>query len=584
MKKVNFLITGTALLMLSCAQPKAGWGEYKSTFATDFKKTLKSDKTVSASYAVFDRDSIIWNDSYGFANKKASESASVQTRYIIGSITKVFTAVAILQLQEKNKLNIDSCVSYYLPEFAIKQRFPDSRPITIRDVLTHHAGLPTDIFLHKFAERPPRFEEILYYLNQQSTCFPVGKIRSYSNIGYALLGMIIEKVSGTPYTEYVQKNIFAPLAMNNSGFYTSTKQQDILSQAYDIDGVEKEELPIYDVPAGAIYSTVEDMVKFGQSFLNNSSQLLHPQTLKNMFALQNKEIRFDLYDKSAICFTIKNKAQELGRVLEHGGATMYHRGELYLAPDAGIGCVMLSNSPEGVKNAWKLNEQFMVEYTRQHGIKPAANKIPDKTFHFTSIKDKDLRQYTGDYTMPGMNCSMTWKNDHLSVNIQGNSFYLLPGDDHTFVAAKRVLGMMFKSKEYYFFLEEIQGEKLFIRAMPWGGLSIIGKQIKKKAISPDWAKRVGKYEIVNQDKNEFQMINSIEIIHKNGFLVLAYQFNAIANAKDAAEMTLDIADRNTAYIAGTGSGGGESVVFSHKEKQNENTFEYYGLKCRQIKL
>jgi len=502
---------------------------------------------------------------------------------LIGSVTKVFTAVAILQLQEKGLINIDSCVSVYMPKFAITQRFKNSKPITIREVLTHHAGLPTDIFIHKFAKYPPRFEEISVYFNHQYTCFPVGKIKSYSNIGYALLGIIIEKASGMSYQDYVEKYILSPLSMRNTGFYSSTDLLDHLSHAYDMEGVEKKELPIFDTPAGAIYSTVEDMVKFGQSFLREGGPVLSPKAQKIMFEIQNKEIRLDLFEKSAICLNYKNKAPELGRVLEHGGAVMYHRAEIYLAPDSRIGCVMLSNSPDGVKNAWKLNEQFMVEYTKQHSIKVPTNIIPEKPFIFTTLKNKNLQQYVGDYVMPGMNCTFQWKNDQLCVTIQGNTFYLLPGDDYSFVAAKRVLGIMFKSKKYHFFMEEIDGEKLFIQAMPWGELAIIGIKIQKKEIPQNWEKRIGKYEIVNQDTTELRMINSIEIIRKNGYLVLQYKFNAISNSSNTVEMTLEIKDNNKAFTAGIGSGGGESVLFSKDANSNEEYFEYFGLKCKPVK-
>jgi hypothetical protein len=118
--------------------------------------------------------------------------------------------------------------------------------------------------------------------------------------------------------------------------------------------------------------------------------------------------------------------------------------------------------------------------------------------------------------------------------------------------------------------------------MPWGGLSIIGTQIQKKNIPMIWEKRIGKYEIVGQSANELQMINNVEILSKNGYLVLSYKFNAISNNSDAAEMTLDIADGNKAFTLGLGSGGGESLVFSKDGNSNQEFFEYYGLRFRLV--
>jgi CubicO group peptidase (beta-lactamase class C family) len=154
---------------------------------------------------------------FGMANKLLHDSTAADTRYLIGSVTKVFTAVAVLQLHEKGLLDIDEPLTDRMPGFTIRQRFPESAPITVRDVLTYHAGLPADIVSHKWSEHPRDFREVLTYLNTQSTCFPVQEIKSCSNLGYALLGVRIQDISGIPYEEYIRQDILVPLGMDNSG-------------------------------------------------------------------------------------------------------------------------------------------------------------------------------------------------------------------------------------------------------------------------------------------------------------------------------------------------------------------------------
>lgn len=235
-------------------------------------------------------------------------------------------------------------------------------PVTIRAVLTHHAGLPSDIYRNKFSATSHDFNDILAYLNSQYTCYPVGKLWAYSNLGYNLLGTLIERVSGTTYEEYISRNIFKTLKMNQSGFFNSFSEQKQIAKAYDKNGKKAFGISLYDKPAGAIYSTTSDMIRFSRSFIDGKETLLKKKTLDQMFELPEQDNLLDLDRRVAICFNFKNKAYEIGRVFEHGGAVMYHRAQMYIAPDAGLAAVALSDSPNGTNNAWKLNEEFMVRY------------------------------------------------------------------------------------------------------------------------------------------------------------------------------------------------------------------------------
>lgn len=578
MKKYLYSFASILCVVACTAQQPTDWNSYKFEFNELFVQELNENDVSSSAYAVFNSDSVIYsgfNEASGLV-----ENAGLETKYLIGSVTKVFTAVAIMQLYENQKLDIDAPVSQYIPEFSIKQRFPESKPITIRDVLTHHAGLPSDIFLHKFSSNSPDYHELLNYLNEHTTCFPVGKIKSYSNLGYALLGILVERVSGKTYTDYIQQNIFVPLKMINSGFYTNISLQKAISIAHNKEGKIVSELPIYDLPAGGIYSTVIDMMKFGRSFIDKKSILLSPQTIETMFQLQNKDVMLDLDDRSAICFDFKNKTPELGRILEHGGATVFHRSQLYIAPDAGLAAVMLSDAPQGTKSSWKLNEELMLNYAKLNKIKIDAKPNQEKLIPFTSIQSKNLKFFVGDYCMPGMICNLSWQHENLAASIQDNDFYIVPEDKHSFVGAKRILGFMAKSKKVWLFLEQIDGESLLMQSMDWGDVAIIGQQVKdKRPIPADWKRRIGKYQIINQPQNELKMIDGFELIEKNGFIVLKYKYNPVFDNSNGVEMALQIANANEAYTRGLGAGGGESIRFDKSAKGHE-IFLYCGLELQ----
>jgi CubicO group peptidase (beta-lactamase class C family) len=573
LKYRSFSLVLLCLVCISCAEQKS-FEEYLGTFNSDFKEELADLNVSNASYAVFSRDSVILHDSFS----AAGTGTSGDSPFLTGSVTKVFTAVAIMQLCEEGKIDLDKPVSEYVPDFKITQRFPDSGPITIRSVLTHHAGIPSDSYLNKFSRKPADFNTVLDYLNTGYTCYPVGKIWAYSNLGYALLGIVIERVSGMKYEEYISRRIFEPLKMDSSGFYYDYLSQRHLSGAFDDKGNPGTELPLFDKPAGAIYSTVNDMISFGRALIDGKEVLLKNETLEQMFILQNEKNLLDLDHRSAICFNYKNKAYELGRLLEHGGATMYHRAQMVIAPDAGLASVILSDSPNGRDNAWKLDEQLMVEYVRVKEITPDRNLNPEKTMRLTPISGKSLRSFTGSYAMPGMVCSIEWKNEHLSPTIEGENFYLVQHDSNSFVPAKRFMGIMLRSRKMYLMLEEIDGEKHFIQAMPWGGLVIIGTQTTPEPIPISWKDRTGKYAVTSAGVDEIPTLENVSISIENGFVVLRYGFNPALTFGQNATVALNIVSDNEAFVLGYGRGGGEAVVF----EPGKNCFEFMGLKFEKI--
>lgn len=557
------------MICMSCSKPKSS-GDYPEAFNAEFKTELAGLNVSNASYAVFSRDTVILKDSFS----AAGSGTDGDSPFLIGSVTKIFTAVAIMQLYQERRIDIDKPVTEYVPDFKIRQRFPGSAPITLRAVLTHHAGIPSDNYLHKFSKTPNDFNALLDYLNTQYTCYPVGEIWAYSNLGYALLGVVIERVSGMKYEEYIASNIFEPLEMNSSGFYSDYTRQKHLSAAFDGGGNPKTELPIYDKPAGAIYSTLNDMIRFGRSFIDGREVLLKNETLEQMYELQNYDNLLDLDHRSAICFNYKNKARVLGRLLEHGGATMYHRAQLTIAPDAGLACVLLSDSPNGKDNAWRLDEQLMVEYSKTTGKTPDLSLNHEKRMQFTPVSSKNLESFAGSYTMPGLVCRIEWKNNLLLPTINGQNFYLAQHDSGSFVPAKRFMGMMFRSKRMYFLLEEINEGKHFIQAMPWGGLTIIGTLTDPQPVSDKWKHRAGEYTIANAAGDDAVTIEKMSISVEYGFMVLRYGFNPDISFGQDASAALDPANDNEAFVLGYGRGGGESVIFD-----NDGTgFRFMGLK------
>jgi CubicO group peptidase (beta-lactamase class C family) len=214
---------------------------------------------------------IVFCKSYRMANYELDIPNTSKTKFRIGSITKQFTAMAIMQLQEKGLLRVTDRVSKYIPDY------PHGDIITIHQLLTHTSGIPT---INAFSEyrakdqQLPTFEQVIKLFKNKPLDFKPGKKYRYSNSGYVLLSYIIEKASGETYETVLQKQIFAPLRMHNSGYDQAQciiKNRasgyckgvgDVLMNAPYAD-------MSFSAGAGGIYSTVEDLYAWDQALYSN---------------------------------------------------------------------------------------------------------------------------------------------------------------------------------------------------------------------------------------------------------------------------------------------------------------------------
>lgn len=227
---------------------------------------------------------VLFARGYGMANLEHSIPNSPATKFRLGSITKQFTAAAILQLQEKGKLSVQDPVCKYVPNCPAAWA-----PVTIHHLLTHTSGIPNftsfpDYLKTMMIASPP--EKSLERFRDKPLEFTPGEKFNYSNSGYVLLGFILEKAAGQSYDDYLRANIFAPLRMNESGYDWSNTVLPGRASGYarrGQSGYANAEFVHMTIPhaAGALYSTVDDFVKWDQALY--SDKVLSESSREAMF-------------------------------------------------------------------------------------------------------------------------------------------------------------------------------------------------------------------------------------------------------------------------------------------------------------
>lgn len=274
-KQKSFFLFLNIFLILQCAslQDKPTEGYHNNAVITEKVvqskiEELQNSGIQSLSYMYLLGDGKIQSGKLGGDNKN-----SIQ-RFKIGSITKIFTGIALLQLQEKGKLKLDDPVSKFLPEIKEMQKSkPNLKEITIRDILTHQSGLPSDLASGFFLSPDASDTEVLDSFRGLSKRLSKierkepKKAHSYSNFGFSLLGTVIERASGLGIEDYFQKEIFLKAGMKNSTLLEFHEGSELVPGYQGIFWKTKTSRPlIRDLTAGSISTTGEDMGCFMKSF------------------------------------------------------------------------------------------------------------------------------------------------------------------------------------------------------------------------------------------------------------------------------------------------------------------------------
>lgn len=213
-------------------------------------------------------DEVILSKGYGFSNIEDNEPMSVDKKFQIASVSKSFVAVSILQLMEQGKLALNDTVGKYLTDI------PNGSSFTIHNLLTHTSGLVADESLSNYSNKIEVEDLVARAFQPSNLRFEVGSTTSYSNLGYDLLGLIVEKASGLLYEDYLKKNIFEPLGMKDSGLNLDGKALGNMATAYN-GGIEegynaKIFHPSFGYSSGGIHSTATDLHKYERALANNT--------------------------------------------------------------------------------------------------------------------------------------------------------------------------------------------------------------------------------------------------------------------------------------------------------------------------
>jgi CubicO group peptidase (beta-lactamase class C family) len=307
---------------------------------------LQNRDIAGAVVAVVKDGQVLFTKGYGYADFAAKKPVLAdRTLFRPGSISKLFTATAVMQLVEQGKLDLDRDVNDYL-DFAIPKTYPE--PVTLRRLLTHTAGFEEalkNLFVtHESDMKPLR----TYLVNQMpQRIFPPGKIPSYSNYGFSLAGYIVERASGEKFERYIDNHILKPLRMTNSTFDQPLPLAlaPQMSQGYLNAAKKPRDFEfVQAAPAGALTTSAADMTRFMLAFLQDGTvdgvAILKPETVRQMETRQ-----FELHPMlNGLGITFMEYSMNGQHIIGHGGDTLWFHSDMVLVPDAHLSYFISYNS------------------------------------------------------------------------------------------------------------------------------------------------------------------------------------------------------------------------------------------------
>ena len=311
----------------------------------------------SVGTSVFDASGSIYTGYYGYSDMENKVPADEQTVYEWGSVSKLLVWVSVMQLKEQGKLDMEADIRKYLPEGFLTKLQYEEETISMLNLMNHDAGFQESVYENQTAAEDELFDclEDAVKACECYQAYHVGEHTAYSNWGTALAALIVEKVSGMSYVDYVHQNIFEPLGMKHTsvGMHMEDnswvrEQREELKcyaryeqEAYNEDyGVCHTWVQLY--PAGSVIGTTSDLAKFAQGFVATECPFFESNdTRDEMFSASSYYGDSEIVKNCHGLWTAQFKVQTLG----HGGNTGGCTANLQFDPNSKLGAVVLTNEP-----------------------------------------------------------------------------------------------------------------------------------------------------------------------------------------------------------------------------------------------
>lgn len=380
--------------------------------------------------AIMDHDKITFSNTYGFNSKKANTKPTKDTMYGVGSVSKIYTTAAVMHLVEQGKVDLDKPVVDYVKDFTMK----DSRytKITVRMLLNHSSGLYGSYMSNGMTINDAstlHHDQFLKVLSMQYLQYEPGTLSVYNNDGFELAEVLVERVSNTTFTKYLEDEILKPLGLTQTKTPQSKFNRKNLAAIYSDQKDEYRYEAVNTIGAGGIYATAEDICRFGSIFTTNNSNPVLSDTSRK--AMTNKEYAKGFWlskETDSIAYGLGwdsvhySDFNDYGiTACQKGGDTIFYHCSMTVLPDKGITIAVLSSGGSS-SNLALYSNKIMLQYLSDKGELGTAKATAATTYDKTDLP-ANIEDMCGSYISTiGPVVTVSKKDNAVNINLYEKNY------------------------------------------------------------------------------------------------------------------------------------------------------------------
>lgn len=533
---------------------KNDWAPFQALVETRVREEMAVKRAAAVAVVVVASDAPPWIKTFdrGPVEGKVDENS----RFRVGSISKMMTALTTLRLRDEGKLNLDDDVNALLPWFTIHSRFP-AAPVTPRLLLTHHSGLPSNLLRGMYGSTARPLADQAKLLADHWLARPPGKNFLYSDVGYSLLGAVIEAADHDDFASIADARVFAPLGLTKTTFVPT---RDLVLPI--VDGEPFDENPPTTLPANGLTTTPADMAKFLTLLVAKDprvTELFDAADVDDAPAADlDWRTGFGL-NRNAVW------ASPVGPVYWHSGQTLAFTAELVVCPAAGVAVAVMTNTREAgfLPNtiAWEAMAKAIETRT---GVAVAAAEPAAAA----SFSDDELDSVAGVYPTEYGTFSLTRRGDHLRGRAFDEVVTLEPTAKKTFVPVVQAFGFVPVTPDLLRGVElafaDVDGQRVLLSHHR--GLRVArGVRVEPSTLPLAWMKRRGHWKNPEQGDDQIT-VDGLDLYEDDGFWFVRV---AITHQPKPLILPLAPIDDDNVVTAGVGRYLGETIHVSHEADGSE---------------
>lgn len=479
-----------------------------ATLKREIPPLMAEGHVVGLTITLVDGDRTVWRAGFGQANREADRPVTTTTLFHIGSTSKTMTAMAIMQLVERGLVDLDAPFTRYVPQLRMLPRFRDD-VITVRDVMTHHSGIPGDLInLPEIATAPDSQldRQLLRALRKQQPVRRAGEAWAYSNVAITLLQNVVENVTGQPFEQYTRRRIFEPLGMRSSSFNDARQPGRKVAAGYryvtgqTVQAVRQPREYVNIRPAGSVYSNARDMARYLKAMIGfgkapDGARVLQSDTVRQMITPQPTSPWDRMFFTQGLVWWIGYGATWLRQVVNHGGDTYLHHSMAAWSPSNRVGVFVSINTGTDaapvLKEVWQRALGLLI--TAKTGLVPAAPKPPAPV---AAPDPAELRRMAGRYANTEGLVRLRPAGDQLSLTAAAQ----LPDATARLLDRRRDGWYTTDDGQESVRMIRIEGNRALLIRLADGTSGLFAQEVAHfPRVPARWRERVGTYRITNVD-------------------------------------------------------------------------------------